>query len=154
MKTPIAAQVQALSVNDYFSYLAKLLKTNPPAAQDAPIVARMAKIGLVPGQDFDPNKLSAFDKEALKAVPKLGLMKMLERVKEQQPINGWLIFGSNVGNWGTDYLLRATTAWLGRGGIFRRMRSIPFRRKTRTEMTTMALTTNTYFILTKDSSRR
>jgi hypothetical protein len=115
MKTPTVAQVQALSVNSYFSYLAKLLKTNPPAAQDAPIVARMAKIGLVPGQDFDPSKLSAFDKEALNGVPKLGLMKMLGRVKEQQPINGWLVFGSNVGDWGTDYLLRATTAWLGPG---------------------------------------
>jgi hypothetical protein len=115
MKTPVAAQLQALSVNDYFSYLAKLLKTNPPTAQDAPIVAQMAKIGLFPGQDFDPSKLNASDKEAMQGVPKLGLMKMLGRVKEQQPINGWLIFGSNVGNWGTDYLLRATTAWLGPG---------------------------------------
>ena len=115
MKTPVAVQVQALSVDDYFSYLAKLWKTNPPAAQDASIVARMAKIGLVPGRDFEPSKLSTSDKEALNGVPKLGLMKMLGRVKEQQPINGWLVFGSNVGNWGTDYLLRATTAWLGPG---------------------------------------
>ena len=114
-KSPVVAQVQALSVTDYFSHLAKLLKTNPPAAQDAPIVTRMAKIGLVPGQDFDASKLSALDKEALNGVPKLGLVKMLGRVKEQQPINGWLVFGSNVGNWGTDYLLRATTAWLGPG---------------------------------------
>ena len=30
----------------------------------------MANIGLVPGQDFDPSKLGAFDKEALKVVPK------------------------------------------------------------------------------------
>lgn len=115
MKTPVVAQVQAMNTIDYFSYLAKLWKTNPPAAQDAPIVARMAKIGLVPGQDFDPSKLSPSEKEALNGVPKLGLMKMLGRVKEQQPINGWLVFGSNVGNWGTDYLLRATTAWLGPG---------------------------------------
>jgi hypothetical protein len=115
MKTPVVAQVQALSLNDYFSYLAKLLKSSPPAAQDAPVVARMAKIGLVPGQDFEPSKLSTSDKEALNGVPKLGVMKMLGRVKEQQPINGWLVFGSNVGNWGTDYLLRATTAWLGPG---------------------------------------
>ena len=35
------------------------------------MVANMAKIGLVPGQDFDPSKLGAFDKEAIKAVPKL-----------------------------------------------------------------------------------
>jgi hypothetical protein len=115
MKTPIAAQVQALSINDYFSHLAKLLKTNPPAAQDAAIVARMADVGLVPGREFDPGKLSALDAAILKALPKSGLMKMVKRVKEQRPTNGWLVFGSNVGNWGTDYLLRATTAWLGPG---------------------------------------
>jgi hypothetical protein len=115
MKTPTATQVQALSANDYFGYLAKLLKTNPPAAQDSAIVAQMARIGLVPGQDFDPSKLSAYDEQALNPVPKLGLMKMVKRVQEQQPLNGWLIFGSEVGNWGSDYLLRATTAWLGPG---------------------------------------
>ena len=115
MTTPIAAQVQALSINDYFSHLAKLLKKNPPAAQDAAIVARMADVGLVPGREFDPSKLSAIDEEALKALPGSGLMKMVKRVKEQQPTNGWLVFGSNVGNWGTDYLLRATTSWLGPG---------------------------------------
>jgi hypothetical protein len=115
MKTPIPEQVQAMSVNDYFIYLAKLLKTNPPASEDAPMLARMAKIGLVPGQDFDNSKLSAFNKEAMKTVPKLGLLKMAERVKKQEPVNGWVYFGSSVGNWGTDYLLRATTAWLGPG---------------------------------------
>jgi hypothetical protein len=115
MKTPIAEQVPALSVNDYFSYLARLLKTNPPVSEDAPMLTRMAKIGLVPGQDFDPSKLSSFDKDALQAVPKMGLMKTGKRVQEQQPINGWLVFGSDVGNWGTDYLLRAATAWLGPG---------------------------------------
>ena len=115
MKTPIAAQVVALSADGYFSYLAKLLKTNPPTARDAPVVARMAKIGLVPGRDFDPSQLSVAEKEALKAIPKSGLTKMVGRVKEQQPINGWVVFGSNVGNWDTDYLLRATTAWLGPG---------------------------------------
>jgi hypothetical protein len=115
MKTGTREQVMSMSSEDYFTYLAKLMKTNPPLPQDAPIVERMARIGLVPGQDFDPSKLGASDKEALKAVPKLGLMKMLQRVKEEQPINGWLVFGSDVGSWGTDYLLRATTAWLGPG---------------------------------------
>ena len=115
MKTATRQQVEAMSIENYFSYLAKLMKTNPPAGQDAPIVARMAKIGLVPGQDFDPSKLGVFDKEAIKAVPKLALLKMVERVKTQKAVNGWLVFGAGVGNWGTDYLLRATTAWLGPG---------------------------------------
>ena len=51
----------------------------------------------------------------MKTVPKLGLLKMVERVKKQEPVNGWLYFGLLVANWGTDYLLRATTAWLGPG---------------------------------------
>lgn len=40
---------------------------------------------MVPGQDFVPSKLSAFDKEALKAVPKSGLMKMLKLLKNSSP---------------------------------------------------------------------
>src|SRR5271166_3612218 len=71
-------------------YRAKLMKTNPPAAEDAPMVAKMAKIGLVPGQDFDPSKLGAFDKEAIKAVPKLAQVKILEYFKQAAvPVNGW-----------------------------------------------------------------
>ena len=115
MKTPTVQQVQALSIEDFFTDVARLMKTNPPAAQDAPMVARMAKLGLVPGQDFELSKLGAFDSQTIHAVPKLGLIKMAERVKKQQPINGWVVFGSNVGDWGTDYLLRGTTAMLGPG---------------------------------------
>ncbi len=115
MTTPTRQQVEALSTEEFFNYLAKLMKTNPPSAQDAPLVARMAKIGLVPGEGFDARKLDALDKETIKAVPRLALLRMAELLKKQQPINGWLIFGSNVGDWGTDYLLRGTTAMLGPG---------------------------------------
>src|SRR5208337_5148839 len=60
MKTAIRDQVDHLDVAAYFTYLAQLMKANPPSADDAPMVANMAKIGLVPGQDFDPSKLGAF----------------------------------------------------------------------------------------------
>jgi hypothetical protein len=55
MKTAVRKQVNDLDIDAYFERLAQLMKTNPPAAQDAPIVKRMAEIGLVPGQDFDPS---------------------------------------------------------------------------------------------------
>ena len=71
-----------MDVIAYFNYLAQLMKTNPPAAEDAPMVAKMAKIGLVPGQDFDPSKLGAFDKEAIKVVPKLAQVKIMEYLQE------------------------------------------------------------------------
>jgi hypothetical protein len=116
MKTGVRDQVDHLEVNDYFNYLAKLMKTNPPTAEDAPMVATMAKIGLVPGQDFDPSKLGAFDKEAIKAVPKLGQVKIMEYFKKSaEPINGWVILTKDVGQYGTDYLQRALVTAIGLG---------------------------------------
>jgi hypothetical protein len=116
MKTGVRDQVDALSVNDYFNYLAKLMKTNPPSADDAPIVAKMAKIGLVPGQDFDPSKLGAFDKEAIKAVPKLAQVKILEYFKQAAvPVNGWSYITKNIGIYGTDYVQRALVTAIGLG---------------------------------------
>ncbi len=116
MKTAVRDQVDHLEVNDYFNYLAKLMKTNPPTAEDAPMVAKMATIGLVPGQDFDPSKLGAFDKEAIRAVPKLGQVKIMEYFKKSaEPINGWAVFTKDVGQYGTDYLQRALITAIGLG---------------------------------------
>src|SRR5262245_16794915 len=115
MQTAVRKQVNALDIETYFDTLAKLMKTNPPTAQDAPIVARMARIGLVPGQDFDPSKLGFLDREALRLVPKLALLEMLHHLKQQKTTNGWLYFTSGVGNFGTDYLLRVMANALGPG---------------------------------------
>ena len=115
MKTAVRKQVDALDIDAYFTRLAQLMLTNPPTAADAPLVTRMAKIGLVPAQDYDPSKLGMFDKEAIKAVPKLALLKMVKLLKEQKTTNGWLYFTSGVGNWGTDYPLRAMGNMLGPG---------------------------------------
>ena len=56
----LQTRVDALDVDAYFTQLAQLMKTNPPAAQDVALVARMDKIGLVPAQDYDPGKLGMF----------------------------------------------------------------------------------------------
>ena len=52
MKTPVRDQVNALTAEAYFSLLATLLKDNPPAKADAPMVAKLAKLGVVPGAGF------------------------------------------------------------------------------------------------------
>ena len=115
MKTAVRDQVDALGVSEYFTYLARLMKTNPPTAADAPIVAQMAKIGLVPGQDFDGSKLGALDKEAIKAVPKLAQLKIMEHFKKAgQPVNGWM-FTTVAGTYGTDYIQRALITAIGLG---------------------------------------
>ena len=116
MKTAIRDQVDHLDVVAYFTYLAQLMKTNPPTADDAPMVASMAKIGLVPGQDFDPSKLGAFDKEAIKVVPKLAQVKIMEYFKQAAvPVNGWTYMTKNIGVYGTDYIQRALVTAIGLG---------------------------------------
>ncbi len=115
MKAGIRDQVDHMDVVAYFTYLAQLMKTNPPTAKDAPMVASMAKIGLVPGQDFDPSKLGAFDKEATKVVPKLAQAKIMEHFGAKLELrNGWM-FTMKTGIYGTDYLQRALITAIGLG---------------------------------------
>jgi hypothetical protein len=112
MKTPVRDQVSNLSATDYFKLLADLLKTNPPAAEDAPILAKFARIGIVPGQSFDASKLDA---EAAKDVPKLAFEKIMGYFKVSgKPINGW-IFNTKTGLYRIDYFNRALVTAIGLG---------------------------------------
>ncbi len=86
MKTAVRKQVNALGIEAYFTELARLMKINPPTAQDAAIVERMANIGLVPEQDFDPSKLGVLEREAIKVVPKFALLEMGLHLKRQKTI--------------------------------------------------------------------
>jgi hypothetical protein len=152
-----------MDVYTYFDYLARLLKTNPPKPEDAEMVEKLVRIGLVPGQDFDPSalrdaeaqvvqtvpavafgelgtepdvharphftqgvgdisgqnfdtsKLGSLDKKLIKLAPKIGLLKMALRMKQQPTTNGWLYFTEGVGSWGTDYELRGMGNLLGPG---------------------------------------
>jgi hypothetical protein len=106
MKTPVRDQVNKLDAGKYFSLLAALLKDNPPAAEDAPIVAKMAKLGIVSGQPFDLGKLDPAVAAALKDVPGVGFGKIMAAFKGVRPVNGWA-FATQTGIYGTDYLNRA-----------------------------------------------
>lgn len=115
MKTAVRKQVNGMDAYAYFERLADLMKTNPPTPQDAPMVAQMAKIGLVPGQAFAPSKLDLIDREAIRLVPKLAVLEMGLHLKRQPTTNGWLYFTRGVGDFGTDYLLRGMANLLGPG---------------------------------------
>ena len=154
MKTAIRDQVDHMDVVAYFTYLAQLMKTNPPAAEDAPMVAKMAKIGLVPGQDFDPSKLGAFDKEAIKAVPKLAQVKIMEYFKQAaEPVNGWM-FSTKTGLYGTDYLDRAFVTAIGLGADRPQDAIYPTGQKDGAATTLTALQRSTSYTSTRARCRR
>src|SRR6185312_11286607 len=82
MKTPVRDQVNNMSTEDYFNRLATLMKDNPPADADKPMVDKMAKLGIVPGEKFDISKLGTDVAAALQSVPKDGYTKIMARFKE------------------------------------------------------------------------
>jgi hypothetical protein len=115
MKTPVRDQVDKMDMASYFVVMAEALKKNPPAPADAPMVERIAKIGIVPGQDFDASKLPAGLGVALKAAPKLARAKIMAHVRDVGAIeNGWIV-PTRTGKYGTEYLQRATVAAVGLG---------------------------------------
>lgn len=126
MKTAVRKQVHEMPLEEYFSYLARLLKTNPPKPEDAPVIGRMAKIGIVPGQELDRRKLPVLGQ---KLDPKLALLEMVRVMKAQQPINGWLYWTSNAGAYGTDYEQRAMVTLIGPGLNFPQDAIYPFSEK-------------------------
>ena len=114
MKTAVRDQVNRMDAVEYFTLLAQLMKTNPPAAADAPAVERFARIGLVPGKDFDASKLDA---DFVKRVPEVGFDRIMAQFKlndEVKDINGWG-FTTKTGIYGTDYPMRALVTAIGLG---------------------------------------
>ena len=104
--------------SDFFHYLAFALQFIPPAANEQDIRAKLARIGVVPGQPFAFDALSPLHKAAIL----LGLRAGNARVEEQvgrfgQNVNGWRVGGgagpSSVydGNW-------LTRAMVAKAGIY------------------------------------
>jgi hypothetical protein len=115
MKTAVRQQVNAMSAGDYFKLLATLMKDNPPAQEDAPLVAKLAKVGIVPGQDFDISKLDPEVAKGLQGVPKAAFEKIMANFKSMATlVNGWGIF-MKTGVYGTNYLDRALITAIGLG---------------------------------------
>jgi hypothetical protein len=115
MKTAVRDQVNNMDAVEYFTLLAELLKTNPPYEADAPMLEKLARLGVVPGQDFDKSK---FDPAFAKRVPQLAFARIMLHFKfsegDIQNINGWG-FTTKTGIYGTNYVQRALVTAIGLG---------------------------------------
>jgi hypothetical protein len=120
MKTAVREQVNAMDAASYFKLFAQLLKTNPPTAEDAPMVATLAKIGIVPGQDFDVSTLDPAVAKGLAEVPNPANEKIMDMMKEgilvgdAKLTDGWF-FSTKTGIYGTNYKMRALITAIGLG---------------------------------------
>lgn len=116
MKTPPLNQVNNMPVAEYFRYGAELMKLHPPHITDWSIIARMKRIGIVPGQSFDFAALSSEAQEALGRAAVDGLKQMVDRLPTLAAVkNGWQIDTVTMGVYGNFYIKRAIVAMVGLG---------------------------------------
>ena len=96
--------------------MCELLVNNPARPADAPIMAKLAKLGVKPGATF---KMDAFDADTRKAIED-GVAAGHKEIREGESkmgemVNGWQI-ARDLGRYGTKYPYRATWTFYGVGG--------------------------------------
>jgi len=115
MATPVRDQVNRMDPGAFFRLMAALMKRNPPAAIDAPLLRRMVKIGLAPGRDFDISRVERAVAMAIQEGPRNGIARMVQHFAgATTEANGWSWF-MKLGAYGADYEHRAFTAAIGIG---------------------------------------
>ena len=116
MKTAVREQVNRMDAVEYFTLLCELMKSNPPYKPDAPMVAKMAGIGIVPGQSFDKSK---FNPDFAKRVPQVAFDRIMLHFKfsdgDVKNVNGWGFTVKTEGPCSTNYIQRALVTAIGLG---------------------------------------
>ncbi|MEG6507959.1 DUF1254 domain-containing protein [Methyloligella sp. 2.7D] len=116
VKTPPKLQIDSMAADKYFAYAAELLKTNPPHFTDRPIIARMKRLGIVPGESFDLSKAPEAVQAGLKDAPKDAQALMAWKFPTvARNANNWSMNTDTVGVYGNYYLKRAIMTQQGLG---------------------------------------
>jgi hypothetical protein len=105
------AQVALMSATEFFQTFAQLLSANPAHAEDAPMMALIASIGIVPGKPFPAKKLSDAEVKAIDAGvhDAASALATFDGSKLPSGKTGWTL-PSRYGRYGTNYQLRAIVA--------------------------------------------
>lgn len=116
MTTPPLDLVNGMSGAAYFAYAADVVRRQPPHLTDWSILARMRRIGFVPGRSFDADAASPDVREAIEAAPAAALAIMHARFATMaKVVNGWSLNTDTMGVYGDFYTKRAIVAMIGLG---------------------------------------
>lgn len=115
-KTLVNAQVMALSTDQFFSNLNRLMVSNPPYADDAPILEKLRAFGIAPGAQFSTTALSSEVKEAVDQGVTTAKADLANKMKALgKMVNNWGLT-YDMGRYGTNYGYRAAWTFGGIGG--------------------------------------
>jgi hypothetical protein len=113
---PPVEQVKKMDAATFFGALARLLKSNPPPESQAPMLSKLAAIGIVPGEKFDLAKLNPSVAKGLETSVSFALEQLQQAARQTGAAsNAWRIPPMTLGNYGTAYPLRAVIALVAFG---------------------------------------
>jgi len=103
-----------MGTEGYFDAMARLMcKDAPPSPEDAPLIARMARIGIVPCRPIAMDRLGPEARAALADLPRAALREIeANKGRIGKPVGGWII-SKGLGRYGIDYMKRAAVAAFG-----------------------------------------
>ncbi|RMI30931.1 DUF1254 domain-containing protein [Nocardia stercoris] len=109
-------QVNGMAAVEFFATAATALAVNPPHATDFSQLARIAALGIVPGENFDATRFTAAELAEVEAGAAAGLAAIHASVpKLALPVNGWMNLLGTIGVYGDNYLTRAAVTQVGLG---------------------------------------
>lgn len=110
---PPIVQMQAMSAEAFFARLAMLMVTNPPGAADGPMMVKLSRIGVTPGQPPAWGMLDRWSVSLGRWIADLTVARELKKPRDL--VNGWSTPPAILGNYGTYYNTRAVVAMIGLG---------------------------------------
>jgi len=115
-ETLVNAQVMALNAEEFFSNLNRLLATNPPYPDDAPLLEKLRPLGIAPSEPFAMAGWSPEVRAAIEEGVMAGKAALAEEAKKLgKKVNNWGLT-YDMGRYGTRYAYRAAWTFVGIGG--------------------------------------
>lgn len=110
---PPVEQMRAMRSDAFFTRLALLMVGNPPAAADGPMLVKLSRLGIAPGQ---PPSWGVLDHAAVSLGRWLADFTVAKELKKPRDlVRGWATPPAILGNYGTYYNTRAVVAMVGLG---------------------------------------
>ncbi|MGW6118513.1 DUF1254 domain-containing protein [Nocardia sp. NPDC055165] len=109
-------QVNAMSSTEFFVRAAAALQVDPPHSTDFSQLARIARLGIVPGRDFDATRFSTDELADIEAGAQAARAAVMAAPKKlAPPVNGWISVLADIGVYGNDYFRRSAVTLAGLG---------------------------------------
>lgn len=111
-------EVYSMSFSEFLTEFSRLWNENPAPIDDPEMNKQLAKLGVYPGQKFDPESVSALTEFVAEIAIKITRAIVHKQLKNPENLtNGWAFKREGIGNYGNDYTIRFVISLIGLGAL-------------------------------------